>query len=401
MRLKNSNTNKVNMPIVVRNIGAAFALFALLFGAVGQAEAQKPFKTKAKFAILVDMNTNAVLFEKNADALMAPASMSKLMTLAVMFKALKDGQISMDDEFLVSENAWRTGGAPSGTSAMFAPLNANIALPDLIQGIVVQSGNDACIIVAEAMHGTEDAFAEVMTKQARAIGLKNSTFQNSTGLPHPDHLTTARDLAKLAAHLISEYPEHYPLFKQKEFPYRKHKFYTRNPLISQNIGVDGLKTGHTKDSGYGMVASADRSGRRLILVINGLASSKERRTEARRILDWGYSAFKKFTLFDENETVGEALVWGGAKRYVELIGEKKVSVWLPRSVARQVKASIIYNGPLKPPIKRGDQVARLRVVTSNKTTTEVPLFAAEDIERGPLWSRGVDSLLHLAFGWIL
>lgn len=387
-------------PVIRTLVGVISIALVMVWTAAG-ADAQKPFKTKAKFALLLDLNSNSVLFEKNADTPMAPASMSKLMTLAVIFKALKDGQISMDDEYHVSENAWRTGGAPSGTSAMFAPLNSNVSLSDLIKGIVVQSGNDACIIVAEAMHGTEDAFAEVMTKQAREIGLENSTFMNSTGLPHPDHLMTARDLAKLSAHLIETYPEHYPLFKEKEFPYRKHKFYNRNPLIYQNIGVDGLKTGYIAASGYGLVASSERNGRRLILVINGLKTKRERQSEARRILDWGYSAFKKFTLFDENETVGEALVWGGTKRYVELVGENRVSVWLPRNVNRKVKASIIYNGPLKPPIKQGDRVAKLRIVTSNKATTEVPLYAAEDIGTGSIWSRGVDALLHLAFGWLL
>lgn len=359
------------------------------------------FTTKAEHAILVDVTTNSVLFEKDADTPMPPASMSKLMTLAVIFDALKQGRITLDQEFSVSENAWRTGGAPSGTSAMFAPLNSSVTMQDLLEGIVVQSGNDACIIVAEGMSGTEAEFADLMNAYGRKIGLKNSTFRNSTGLPHPDHLVSARDLAKLATHLIEEYPDYYPYFAQREFLYRKHKFYNRNPLLSQNIGVDGLKTGYIAASGYGLVASAERSGRRLVLVVNGLKSKNERSREARRLLDWGFNAFKQWHLFDKDETVGEALVWGGTKRYVSLVGERGVSIWLPRSVDRKIRANIIYDGPLKPPIRKGDKVAVLRITASNSATTEVPLYAAEDITEGPVWSRGVDALLHLAFGWLL
>ena len=377
--------------------------FALVFSVLtaGSAFAQAEFETKAKWAILMDADTKSVLFEKNADELMPPASMSKLMTLAVIFRALKAGELSLDDEFANSEYAWRTGGAPSGSSAMFVPLKDSATLGELLQGIVVQSGNDASIIVAEGMSGSEEAFSDVMTEYAREIGLKDSTFRNATGLPDPDHLMTARDLGKLALFIIKEYPEYYPYFSQKEYRYRKHIFYNRNPLIYAGIGVDGLKTGYIKEAGYGLVVSAKQRGQRLIVVVNGLKSKKERSEEGKRLLQWGFRSFKQWKLFDAGDTIGDALVWGGNKRYVDLTGNGEVSILLPRSTNRKIKASIIYEGPLKPPIKKGDQIAYLRVTAPNAAVNEVPLYAAEDIEEGPMWIRGLESLLYLAFGWVL
>lgn len=377
----------------------AIAIAVVAF-AIGRAKAAE-FDTKADFAILVDAGSKSVLYEKNADELMAPASMSKLATLAVIFNGLKSGRFKMEDEFHISENAWRTGGAPSGTSAMFAPLNSSVKLSDLLQGIIVQSGNDACIAIAEGVSGSEEGFAEEMTAYIRKLGLNKSTFRNSTGLPDPEHMMTARELAMLAQHVIKEYPEYYSFFKQKEFKYRRHKFFNRNPLIYLNIGVDGLKTGYIKDAGYGLVASGEKNGRRLIVVVNGLKSKRERTTEARRLLQWGYRNFRPFKLFESNETVGEARVWGGTSMYVRLVGKGDVRVFLPRFDKKKLRASIVYDGPLKPPIKVGDQVARLRVVADDSATSEVPLYAAEDVGRGGIISRGFDSFLYLTFGWLL
>lgn len=381
----------------------AVAFAALIFCALvaNHARAESTFETKAKWAILMDANTNSVLFDKNPDELMPPASMSKLMTLAVIFRSLKEGRLKLEDEFTTSVNAWRRGGAPSGTSAMFVPLNESAPLSELLQGIAVQSGNDACIIVAEGMSGSEEAFSDVMTEYARSIGLKKSTFRNSTGLPHPDHMVTARELAKLALHIIREYPDYYHYFAQKEYRYRKHVFYNRNPLIYDDIGVDGLKTGYIKASGYGLVASAKQRDQRLVVVVNGLTSKNERHEEARKLLEWGFRSFKQWKLYDEGEVVGDALVWGGTKRYVDLQGKGDVSVLLPRTASRKIKASIVYEGPLKPPIKKGDQVAILRVTAPNAAVNEVPLYATEDIDEGPFWMKGLESLLHLAFGWVL
>lgn len=380
---------------------AAVLALVLCFAFTGQVYAQAKFDTKAKWAILIDANTNSVLFEKNSDELMPPASMSKLMTLAVVFRALKEGRLSMDDEFTNSLHAWRTGGAPSGTSAMFVPLKESATLRELLQGIAVQSGNDACIIVAEGMSGSEEEFADVMTEYGRKIGLTESTFRNSTGLPHPDHLMTAHELGKLALHVIREYPEYYHYFSQKEYKYRKHTFYNRNPLVYDGIGADGLKTGYIKASGYGLVASAKQRDQRLVVVVNGLKSKKERRSEGRKLLQWGFRSFKQWKLYDAGAIIGDALVWGGNKRYVDLTGKGDVSILLPRTASRKIKASIVYEGPLKPPIKKGDKVAFLRVSAPNSAVTEIPLYAAEDIGEGPMWMKGIESLLHLAFGWVL
>ncbi len=359
------------------------------------------FKTRAKQAVLMDADSGAILFQRNADKLMSPASMSKLMTLAVVFRALKNGALSPDDKFLMSENAWRKGGAPSGTSAMFVPLNTEVSLRQLILGIVVQSGNDACIAIAEGMAGSEEAFAQMMEKEARRIGLTKSTFRNATGLYHPEHLMTALELAKLGRFIRKEYPDYFKLFSQKKFLYRKHKFYNRNPLLFLNMGVNGMKTGYVKKAGYGLVATASKNGRNLILVINGLKRKSARKSEGRKLLGWGFRSFTSFKLFDAGEVVGKARVWGGTSVYVPLIGNGEVRVVLPRFPANQkLRAQIIYQGPLKPPIRKGDKVAKLRVVTSTRSINEVPLYAAESVGRASMTRRGLDSLMHMAFGWL-
>ncbi|MGH1417659.1 MAG: D-alanyl-D-alanine carboxypeptidase family protein [Hyphomicrobiaceae bacterium] len=360
------------------------------------------FTTRAKQAILIDAATGAVLFQRNADQLAPPASMSKLMTMAVVFKRLKEGQLKLEDEFLMSENAWRKGGAPSGTSAMFVPLNTRISLDLLLSGLAVQSGNDAAIAVAEGISGSEDAFAQLMEAEARRIGLKKSTFRNATGLYHPQHLMTARDLGLLARHIIDEYPEYYPKFGIERFKYRKHNFINRNPLVFAKIGADGLKTGYIKQAGYGVVGSAVQEGRRLIVVVNGLKSKSERREEARRMLEWGFRSFKKFPLFGPNEIVGEARVWGGEQFYVPLTGgHDGIKVVLSRfPEKKKLSAKVVYEGPLKPPIRRGDQVARLRVTSSLGSVNEVPLYAAQDVGPGGVVRKGLDSLIHLTTRWV-
>ena len=367
----------------------------------GAGASEAGFSGKAKYAVLMDAETGAVLYQNAADELSPPASMSKLMTLAVVFRALKEGKLKLEDEFLMSENAWRTGGAPSGTSAMFVPVNAKATLDELLQGIAVQSGNDACISIAEGMAGSESAFAEMMMAEARRIGLKKSTFRNATGLHHPEHLMTVRELAQLARFLISEYPDRYPVFAQREFRYRKHRFFNRNPLLSLDIGADGLKTGYIKEAGYGIVASAIQDGRRLIAVVNGLETADARRDEASKLLQWGFRNFAEVKLFESEEVVGRARVWGGDRFYVPLTGNGTLNVVLPRFPANQkLKAEIIYNGPLKAPIKKGDQVATLRVTSSTSAMNEVPLYAAEDVAAGGIVRRGLDSLVHMAFRWV-
>lgn len=381
--------------------GALAGFAPVLAPSPAAAQGANEFTIKAKQAILMDADSGAILFQYNPDQLAPPASMSKLMTLAVAFRAVKEGKIKLEDEFLMSENAWRKGGGPSGTSAMFVPINTRVRVDELFKGIIIQSGNDAAMAIAEGIAGTEEAFATMMTDEARRLGLPKSTFRNATGLYDPQHLMTVRELALLARHIIREYPDQYPTFSVKEFPYRKHKFINRNPLLFMNIGADGLKTGFIKEAGYGVVGSAVQGNRRLIVAINGLATQEDRKEEARRLLDWGFRSFGEFKIFEAGEIIGKARVWGGDRMYVPLMGNGETMVVLPRFPANQkLRAEIVYNGPLKPPVKKGDQVGRLRVITSNDASSEVPLFAAEDVSPASTWKRGLDSLLFMATKWM-
>jgi serine-type D-Ala-D-Ala carboxypeptidase (penicillin-binding protein 5/6) len=370
--------------------------FLLISLCLFSAQANAQIETEADYAFLLDADTQTVLFEKKADELMQPASMSKLMTLAVVFEALEEGKITLQTEFPVSENAWRTGGAPSRTSAMFAPLKTQVTVEDLLQGVIVQSANDACIILAEGLGGSEDAFAQMMTDHAKRIGITKSTFGNSTGLPHPKQLMTARELAKLAAHLIIKYPKYYHYFQQKEFRYRKHIFQNLNPLIYANVGADGLKTGFTEESGYGIVGSAVDGGRRLIIVQNGVKTQSGRKDEATRMLNWGFKSFEKFTIFNPDEIVGEAVVWGGEHRYLKLRGDAGVRMLLPKNIKqRKIRGAIVYLGPVIAPVKEGDRIGELRVTSDNGITSSAPLFAAESIAKSGVIRQGFDSVLNV------
>jgi D-alanyl-D-alanine carboxypeptidase (penicillin-binding protein 5/6) len=356
---------------------------------------------KGSQAILMDAESGGVLFQRGGDELMEPANMTKLMVLAVAFKALKAGDIKLDDQFFMSEFAWRRGGAPSGHAAMFVPVGTKATVDELIKGIVVQSGNDAAISIAENMGGNEGKFAARMTDEARAIGLKKTVFRNATGFHDPAQQTTVHDIALLARHLIRTYPDFYQLFALKEFPYRTHKFYNRNPLLGLVAGADGLTIGFSKESGYGIVGSAKQDNRRLIVVVSGCSSADERRDDARRLLEWGLRSFEEMKLYEAGEIVSHARVWGGERMFVPLTGESDINVWLPRSPASQkVRASIVYNWPLKAPVNKGDQVATLRVTTASEATSEVPLYAAEDVHRGGVVRRGLDTILYLATRWI-
>lgn len=372
------------------------SLFMLPARAQGSTE-QAAYVTKAQRAILIDASTGAVLFQQRADELAPPASMSKLMTLAVVFKALKDGKIQSTDEVVMSVNAWRKGGAPSGTSAMMVPVNTKATIDELIKGIAVQSGNDACIAIAESMAGNEANFAKLMTQEARRIGLTRSSFANATGLHNDNHLMTARELAHLARFLMTEYPDYYGVFGQKEFLYRKHKFYNRNPLLFLGIGADGLKTGQTKQAGFGLVGSAVQNGRRLIVVVAGLENAADRKTEAQKMLDWGFKSISQIKIFDAGEVVGQARVWGGNRMYVPLSGEGDITMSLPKYPANQrLSAEIVYRAPLKPPIKKGDHVATLRIQSTSSASAEIPLYAQEDVAPSGIAWRGIDSLLIMA-----
>lgn len=399
-------TMTILAPVQTCRYAAVVLLTALLAISMSPAaraqQSAAEFSTRARTAVLMDAATGAILYQVRAEEQVAPASMSKLMTAALAFKALKSGQLKASDEFVMSVNAWRTGGAPSGTSAMMVPVNQKARLDELLQGIIIQSGNDAAIAVAEGMAGTEAKFADMMTAEGRRIGLRNSTFKNATGLHHPEHLMTARDLAVLARHIIREYPDYYPIFAQREFQYRKHKFFNRNPLLTTMPGVEGMKTGYIKESGYGMVATALQDGRRLIAVVTGLAAAEDRKAEAHRMLEWGFKGFSEFKVFDAGEAVGKVRVWGGNRMFVEVVGQGSIGILLPRASPNQrLKAEIIYKGPLKAPVQRGDAVAHLRVSSPSGALNEVPLVAVEDVQRAGVVRRGFDTLVHMALKWVL
>lgn len=380
---------------------ALFALGILSFSWALPKEARaQAFQTSAPTAILMDAESHAVLFEKNADELTAPASMAKTMTAEVVFNEIRNGRLSFDSTFTISENAWRKGGSGSGGSSMFAQVNSTVRLEDLLRGLIVQSGNDAAIAIAEGVAGTEENFSKLMNERARAIGLAKSTFRNATGYGHPEQKVTVRDLAKLAIHIIETYPDLYKIFGEREFTWNKIRQQNRNPLLAMDIGADGLKTGNIDESGYGLIGSAVQNGQRLVVVVNGMKTAKDRANEARKLLDWGFRAFESRQLFAEGQVVGEAQVYGGTKRSLPLVSQKAVRVLVPRGDGERVTARIVYTGPLKAPIQKGAEVARLQVNRGEMQALEMPLYANEDIQEGTLSQRALDGLLEFGTGWV-
>jgi D-alanyl-D-alanine carboxypeptidase (penicillin-binding protein 5/6) len=381
--------------------GPIAALAAAIFlAAPGLAAPAAPTgPTIAPIAFLYDVDAGATLFARQADLPSPPASMATLMTAELVFKAMREGRLKPEDSFRVTEDAWRRGGAPSRGSTMFAKLNSDVPLPDLLRGLIVQSGGDAAITLAAAVAGSEPAFADLMNQRARELGLARSTFRNATGLPAPDQRMTARDIATLATWLIQTYPDDYKLFAEPEFTWNKITQRNRNPLLADYAGADGLKTGYTEDGGYGLVGSVQRDGRRLILVLNGLETAKARAEEARKLLDWGFSAFARRELFAAGETVAEARVFGGTTLHVALVAERAVELLTPKGDQGRVAARVSYDGPLVAPIVKGARVATLRVWRGDTLTLETPLQAAEDVTVGPLPRRAFDGALELVSGW--
>ena len=376
-------------------------LFALLFSAALPPDAlAQRFETAAPHAIVMDSDTGAVLFERAADEPMAPASMAKLMTAIVLFDEMARGRVTPDTEFVISENAWRRGGAPSGGSTMFAALNSRIRVADLIPGLIVLSGNDAAIAVAEGIAGSEANFAGMMTAKAREMGLSKSEFRNATGFADPAQVSTARELAVMANYIIKTYPNQYPVFGMKDFTWNKVKQSNRNPLLDMGIGADGLKTGNISDSGFGLVGSAVQNGQRLIVVVNGLKTARDRATESRKLLDWGFRAFDNRRLFGEGAIIGEAQVYGGETATVELVAKGPVAMFVPRGSNERVIARIVYKGPLLPPIAQGAEVARLKVLRGDTQALDIPLYAANDVPVGSITRRAVDAAKEYGTGLI-
>ena len=372
----------------------------LVLGVPGSALAQtEAFVTKAPYAILIDSRSGDVLFEKQADVQIPPASMSKLMTMILVFEGLKAGNLKLDQEMVVSEDAWRRGGASSGGSTMYAELNSRVKLSDLVQGGIVQSANDACIAIAEGMAGSETAFAEKMTVKARELGLKEASFRNATGLPDPDHHMSVRDLSVLARYIINNFPEQFKYYSLPQFTWNKITQQNRNPLLKDYPGADGMKTGYTKEAGYGLVGTASRDGRRLIMVIAGLTSIDERRLEAQKMLDWGFSQFRAFEVYSKGDRIGAARVWGGESRSVELLAGADMKVALSPPEQKAVTVSMTYKGPLMAPVKAGETVGSVRVMVNGVVITEQPVVTGDDVVVvESMWSRALDSVMMMVFG---
>ncbi len=345
------------------------ACLLLIFAFFIRTATAEQIDTAANVVYIVDYQTGAVMLDKNADQQIEPASMSKLMTAYLLFQALKSGKVKMTDSFPVSERAWRTQG-----SKMFVELHNQIKVEDLLQGIIVQSGNDACVVIAEGMSGSVEAFADQENAMARQLGLTHSHFMNADGWPDPQHYSTARDLAILAHHLIAEFPEYYHYFSQIDFTYHGIKQGNRNPLLYKSVGVDGLKTGHAEGPGYGLVASGQQNGRRIIMVIQGNDSKRTRSDEAERLWDWAFRNFDNYKIVRANAPLVDAPVWLGAQPTVPLASRTDVVVTLPRGARNQVKATAVFDGPLPAPVASGREVGKLRIEAPGMAPIEVPLI---------------------------
>lgn len=350
--------------------------------------------------VLMDLKTGSILFSRAADEPLPPANMAKLMTLAVVFRELKAGKITLDTEYPVSNHAWRTGGAPSGASTMFAAVRSHIRVEDLIIGAAAVSGNDAAIVLAEGIAGSEQAFAARMNEYAAKLGLLSARFRNPTGAQHDEQRISVRDLAKLATHIVREYPDYYKYFKVPEITWSKVKQTNRNPLLGSSLGVDGFVTGSTKEAGYGFVASAEQNGQRLIAVVHGAKSDKERTEDARRALDWGFRAFGDRLLFSGTNQIARASVYGGAQSTVALIGKNDIHVLSLQSTTERFAARVVYEGPLRAPVAKGAEVAKLRVYRGDQLAHEAPLYAAEAIAAGGILGRAFDSAYEFVAGLI-
>lgn len=371
----------------------AVLLAVLLLGQAGGVTAAlaQTIQTSAPHAILIDSASQSVLFEKDADTLVVPASTVKIMTAEIVFHEIALGHLKLDDQFPVSETAWRYGGAPSRGSSMFAALNSSIRVEDLIRGLVIVSGNDAAIVLAEGIAGSEGAFATLMTKRARELGLERSTFTNAWGRGDPEQKVSPREMAALANHVILTYPDLYKYFGEKDFTWNKIKQPNRNPLLTMGLGADGLKTGNIDESGYGLVASTVQNGQRLILALYGCRTAKERAEEARKIFLWGFRSFDSKTIFQAGETIGGAKVYGGSASEVPLIADKEVRILVPRTATGKFTGRIVYTGPLVAPVEAGRDVARLRIFRGKEQILDLPLKTAAAVDVGALPHRAMDA----------
>lgn len=356
--------------------------------------AAQTISTTCGNAILLDTDTKSVLLDKDADAREAPASLAKVMTAEVVFNQIKSGKLKLDDMFEISEHAWRTGGASAGGSAMFAALHSKVRVEDLIRGLVIQSGNDAAIALAEGVAGSEEAFARMMNARAREIGLAQSSFTNPWGKGDPEQKVTAREMALLADHVIRTYPDFYRYFGEKEFTWNKIRQMNRNPLLFTDVGADGLKTGNIAESGFGLIGSAVQNGQRLVVVLNNCKTAKDRAEDGRKLLLWGFRSFDRKPVFAAGETVGSAKVFGGASGDVQLIADGPITLFIPRGSSEKMTGKIVYDGPIQAPVSKGAKIASLKIWRGGSMVFEAPLRAAQDVALGSLPRRALDASLE-------
>jgi serine-type D-Ala-D-Ala carboxypeptidase (penicillin-binding protein 5/6) len=371
----------------------AFLAFLSLF-CLSPAFAQvAPLETVAKEAYILDAETGQILFDKNGDEKMPTSSMSKTMTMYMVFDALKSGKLTLEQELPVSEKAWRMQG-----SKMFVPLGGMIKVEDLIRGVIVQSGNDATIVLAEGLAGSEGEFAVAMNRKAKELGMMNSNFTNASGWPEENHYSTCHDLALLGMALIRDFPDHYKYYSEIDFTYNGIKQGNRNPLLYRNIGADGIKTGHTEDAGYGLMASAVRDGRRVIMVLNGMSSMDERAQESTRLMEWALANFKNVNILQPNMKMADMPVVMGASRTVPLVTQDTLKVTMPRLASSDIKMQAIFKGPLEAPVAKGTEVGVVRITVPNMNAIEKPIFTAADVPRLGFFPALAEKLTTMIFG---
>jgi D-alanyl-D-alanine carboxypeptidase (penicillin-binding protein 5/6) len=385
---------------LLKFLSASLALALLWAVPVAVAQQQTAFEPKAPQIYLVEASTGTVLYARGEDEPIPPASLVKLMTAEYVFHQLKSGKITENTEYKVTEYAWRTGGALSRTSTMFAALNSSIRVIDLLQGVIVQLANDGCIVLAEGLSGSEQKFAEQMTARAREIGLEKSVFVNSNGLPDPGNISTMRELVALARHIQSGYPDYFKLYKQDAFEWNKIFQRNKNALVIQNIGVDGMAMGFSEGYGYSVVATVQRSGVRLFLAMGGLKTDKERAEETRRVLDWGLTNFRKQVVFRKGELIADAPVFGGDVGHVPLVAADDIDIYVPNDNPDRVRARIAYRWPLKAPVATGQNIGKLVILLGEKPVRIVPVFASAEVGVGTLTSKAYDGLKELLFFWL-
>ena len=386
--------------VLLRTVTAGVFLLGLapaLTAPNSTAKRDDPFQLTATNVILLDADSGAVLYDKNPDQRIAPGNLAMLMTIDVIFDQIALGNINLDQEFTISETAWRRGGAPSHGPTMFAAIHSKVTVRDLLKGAIIPSGNDACIALAEAVAGNEEEFSRLMNDRARELGLKQSEFTNATGAPDPNMRVTVRDLAKLAAQIIQTYPEYYKWFAERDFTWNKIRQTNRNTLLDLGIGADGLKVGSTQESGHGLVGSAVQNGLRLIVVIAGAKGEKERNDEARKLLEWGFKGFESRQVFDEKQPIAEAKVFGGAKGSVTLVSKDAIKILVPRGGNERLNAKVTYYGPVRAPVTQGQAIGTLRVWRGDTLTIEVPLQAGESVPVGSKTQRAFDAVAELMY----